>query len=691
MDANALKLLEGMGIPILFLDMKLNISGFTSAIKQVYSILPSDIGRPIDDLRSLANDEVTPDALQVLADGASINREIKTRLGQEFTRRVSAVGSTAGETQIGVMAIYLDRAVQTSGVATPSFPGSVGCGLNPSATNFLLEACHDLRQPLQAVTLIQALLRKSAENGHQIMLLDRLDRVVATLTATIGRLVETNRLEGRGIQSESSKVMVNNILNSVSRDVSIACADKATSLRIVSSSISVISNQRLLHELLRNATLHAIEGARGGRLLIGVRSRHGMAAIEIWSTGRNTTDQSPGLAVVRRLAGFLGHRISWESRGKTLSVFSVELPGAGIDEGRVGNITADPRAGTLPHGAGVVIVIEQDQDVRALLEIALTEERYEVHAVSSVTEAAVWLGNTDYVQRLVVADYHTVKESFPDSALNELGNERWSNISVILLTGDIPIGEQVGIDRLGLIQVKKPVRLSELCEIIHRLMPTPLTIVEQRNVAQGAGPTALPEVSTTICVVDDDEVVRDAIGVVFEDAGYPVRRYADGETFLASMRPDQKLCLLIDAYLPGISGLEVLERFRYLNPNGAAIMITGSSDVSMAVRAMKSGAADFIEKPAYPEELLDTVGRAILQPRRANAPSADRAVTASIMARLTRREQEIMRKVLEGQASKKIAFDLGISKRTVENHRAAIMKKTGSTSLPALARLGFGL
>jgi two-component system CheB/CheR fusion protein len=144
---------------------------------------------------------------------------------------------------------------------------------------------------------------------------------------------------------------------------------------------------------------------------------------------------------------------------------------------------------------------------------------------------------------------------------------------------------------------------------------------------------------------------------------------------------------LLDAYLPGMSGLELLQRLGKESNRLPTIMITGRSDVPMAVQAMKAGAMDFIEKPVSSGELLASIERALEQSRDATKLSAWRENAAKHIAGLTPRQREIMQLVLAGHPSKNIAADLGISQRTVENHRAAIMRKTGSKSLPALARL----
>ena len=144
---------------------------------------------------------------------------------------------------------------------------------------------------------------------------------------------------------------------------------------------------------------------------------------------------------------------------------------------------------------------------------------------------------------------------------------------------------------------------------------------------------------------------------------------------------------MIDAYLPGMTGLELLHRLRGGGDLLPAIMITGNSDVPMAVDAMKAGASDFLEKPVGTADLLTVIERALEQSRDSNKALEWREAAASHIAALTKRQRQIMDMVLAGHPSKNIAADLGISQRTVENHRALIMKKTGSKSLPALARL----
>jgi two-component system CheB/CheR fusion protein len=199
------------------------------------------------------------------------------------------------------------------------------------------------------------------------------------------------------------------------------------------------------------------------------------------------------------------------------------------------------------------------------------------------------------------------------------------------------------------------------------------------------------EASPTIFVVDDDGPVREAMRMLLESNERTVEAYPCAETFLEAWCPNRGGCLVIDAHLPGISGIELLERFAADGHSLPTLVITGFADIRTAVRAMKAGAVDFMEKPIRADELDAAIDRAIALARlRIPIATPKTAVAAERLAALTQRQRQIMDMILAGHPNKNIAADLGISRRTIENHRAAIMKKTGSKSLPALARLALG-
>jgi two-component system CheB/CheR fusion protein len=178
-----------------------------------------------------------------------------------------------------------------------------------------------------------------------------------------------------------------------------------------------------------------------------------------------------------------------------------------------------------------------------------------------------------------------------------------------------------------------------------------------------------------------------AIRYLLEAEGLAVVDYDNSEAFLKTYKPVECECLLLDARLPGMSGLELLQKLRKAGSKMPIVMITGHSDVAMAVEAMKAGAADFLVKPVARRRLVASVELAVTASRHINKREGDLRSAAKHIARLTPRQREIMALVLAGHASKNIAAEIGISQRTVESHRASIMRKLGAKSLPELGRL----
>lgn len=201
-------------------------------------------------------------------------------------------------------------------------------------------------------------------------------------------------------------------------------------------------------------------------------------------------------------------------------------------------------------------------------------------------------------------------------------------------------------------------------------------------------PTARQPVALrgVIHIVEDNSVIREFLRALFEDAGWKVLDYISAEEFIASPRPSGEACLVIDIMLPGINGLELLEIIHREHSLLPAIILTGRGDAAAAVAALKGGAADYIEKPADEMALLKSVADAVDQARDRHDKNVSRNEAKACFEKLTPREHEVMKMILDGAPNKIIAFQLGINQRTVENHRAKVMGKTGSASLPELVQ-----
>ena len=202
----------------------------------------------------------------------------------------------------------------------------------------------------------------------------------------------------------------------------------------------------------------------------------------------------------------------------------------------------------------------------------------------------------------------------------------------------------------------------------------------------------MPTREPIVHVVDDEAAIRDSLAMLLRSVGLASRTWASAPEFLAGYTAGGPACLIVDVRMPGMSGLELQEALRARGDALPVVIITGHGDVSMAVRAMKNGAADFLEKPFNDQTLLDTVHRALAASSAAAAgdaaaPAADRAAVVARLETLTPREREVMALVAEGRPNKVVATRLGLSTRTVEVHRAKVMEKLGARSLADLVRM----
>ena len=190
-----------------------------------------------------------------------------------------------------------------------------------------------------------------------------------------------------------------------------------------------------------------------------------------------------------------------------------------------------------------------------------------------------------------------------------------------------------------------------------------------------------------VYVVDDDQAVRDSLGLLLRSMGLKAQLFESGQAFLDALDPDWCGCLVLDIRMPGMSGMELHQRLREMHNNLPVIFVTGHGDVPMAVEAMHNGAFDFIQKPFRDQELLDRINQALSWDAEHRSEEDLRRQVQERFATLTPREREVMEWVVRGLANKVIAMDLELSQRTVEIHRARVMEKMHARSLADLVRM----
>ena len=190
-----------------------------------------------------------------------------------------------------------------------------------------------------------------------------------------------------------------------------------------------------------------------------------------------------------------------------------------------------------------------------------------------------------------------------------------------------------------------------------------------------------------IYVIDDDDAVRQSLEFLLRTAGHTVRGFESAKAFLEILPQLRSGCIITDVRMPDISGIDLLRRVKEHDADIPVIVITGHGDISLAVEAMKLGAVDFLEKPFDDEQLLAAVRATLSQNADAAKRNADLAQVHDRLAALSNRERQVLEGLVAGSANKTIAFDLGISPRTVEIYRANLMTKMEANSLSDLVRM----
>jgi len=706
--------LYSTNVGTMFLDAALKIRFFTPAISPLFSVIPGDIGRPLGDLRPIADDpDLIGDARRVLAEETTIDREVNAPNGAWFLRRIFPY--RAHDTHIeGVVITFSDITPAKAASRALEAAKLEAERATIAKSRFLAAASHDLRQPLQSLTLLTGLLEQAVQDARAKDLLRRFDQTLHAMSAMLDALLNINQIEAGVIKPTCTAFPLAEVFDRLRTEFTFLAQARKLSLRIVPTSAHVFSDPDLLEQMLRNLIGNAVKYTPRGKVLIGCR-RHGAdVRIEVWDTGIGIrSDQlhaifeefhqvdiaahesdgglGLGLSIVQRLGKLLGYPVDVRSVPGRGSAFTITVPGAAVGASVVlppdPAVQADLReAGSNRHG--IIMVVEDNPDVLDLLKQVLRPEGHIVHGANDAAAAIKLVSEGAIRPDILLTDYN-----LPDgiNGIDLLGRLRAllkAPLPAIILTGDISTETMARISGGNCMRLNKPVDPRSLIQAIEQLCPpaaapvapalpapTAKTLV---NAARG-GPVAY--------VVDDDATIRSAVRDVLEAHGVRVEDFDSAETFLDAYHPGGEGCLLLDAHMPGMSGLDLLATLRARQDNLPVIMITGGGDIALAVGAMRAGATNFLEKPVGRAEILACVDQAVGQSHDAQVIDAARTEAATRVATLTPRQREVLRRVLAGEPSKNIAADLDISQRTVENHRSEIMHKMKVRSIPELVKL----
>jgi FixJ family two-component response regulator/signal transduction histidine kinase len=586
-------------------------------------------------------------------------------------------------------------------------------------SRFLAAASHDLRQPLQSMSMLHGLLAAKAGDPAMLRLITRLDETIDTMSGILDALLDLNQMEVGRTQAAIAPVAMGPLLAGLQREFAEAARGAGLQWRSVASQGMVLSDARLLRQILRNLLANALKYTRRGRILLGCRRAGGMLRIEVWDTGIGIPRaQMPavfeevhqvgstararsqgiglGLAIARRLANLLGHPIGVRSREGVGSCFHIDVPLAA-------EAASQPVPSPIPpaSGHGRILVIEDDQAVAEGLRLVLQQAGHAVMLAHDGSQAIAMA--VEHPPALVVTDFNLPGAFNGVEVTLQLRQVLPAPPAAIILTGDTSARTRQEIGLLGVEHAPKPIRADDLLARVQRLLPLaappPAAAMQEPEARQAEPPEAAPLRRPAedqaeppaapvghVFIVDDDPALRRDVAEWLVANGWTAEVFASAEAFLQADDPARQGCVLVDAVMPGMDGLELLAALRPQAQRLPAIMVTGHGDVRMAVRAMAAGAMDFIEKPIRRHDLLRSICNANARITNAMGEAAVRAEVAARLARLTPRQREILDRVIAGSPSKIIAAELKLNQRTVENHRAAVMAKLNARSLPELIR-----
>ena len=591
---------------------------------------------------------------------------------------------------------------------------------NARKSRFIAAASHDLRQPLQTMALLGGVLAKTVKDEASRNAVEQLRETCEAMGEIINSLLDLDRLDSGRMEPDITAFPVEQVLKRLRSQFAYAAMERRLELRAVSSSAIAWSDPHRLERLIGNLLSNAIKYTEpGGRVLIGCRWRGSNLRIEVWDTGIGmpedqldgvfeeyrrldpTGSREPvsgvglGLTIVKRLSELLQHRIEVRSTPGRGSMFSVEVPLArtiksGREQRKIGS--GDTSSNSKPQIS--VLLVEDEAGPRESLRLLLELNGYAVHAVATANEA---LDHDSYAfaPRLVIADNQLGVDMTGLQLIQRLrGMTKW-DFPAIVMTGDSSSETREAVESAGCRYETKPVNANHLLSVIGGLVGdgagTPASDASLAIPVPATMPEARPSSGHTIFVVDDDHEIRMSIHSLLTASGHHVDVFATAESFLEAHTGEARRgCLVLDIGLPGMSGLQMLEQLKAEGVNLPVVVVTGRHDVSLAVKAMRAGAVDFLEKPLAPDRLLDAVERA-LKDSTPNSTAPERSGIVEMpenpFACLTPREHEVLGLVADGKLNKQIAFQLGLSQRTVENYRARAMQKIGIRSLAELVRL----
>jgi len=490
--------LHSTNIGTLFLDLELKIRLFTPAVSALFRIIPGDIGRPLSDLRSIAMDESLLSEAHDVATGApSTEREVAAPAGIWFLRRIFPYLTHDGHIE-GVVITFADitqRKLIEGALAATQLEAERA---NLAKSRFLAAASHDLRQPLQSLTLLKELLVLAVEGERPQKLLVRFEQTLRTISGMLNALLDINQIEAGVVQPKLVTFPLTELFDRIRDEFSYVAQARGLTLRVVRTTALVETDPRLLEQIIRNFIGNAIKYTEHGKILLGARHVGPCLRIEVGDTGigiakdqlqaifeefhqignearERSRGLGLGLSIVHRLGNLLGHDIHVDSVPGKGSLFGVLVP--------IGHAMADTPATPLPLAEpatnrhanhGKVMVVDDDPDILDLLELLLTSRGYLVITAADATAALALVAGGTINPDMLLTDYNLPGGISGLELAGKLRALLNADLPAIILTGDISTDTMARIAVDDCIQLNKPVDPLALLQAIEHLSSVPL-------------------------------------------------------------------------------------------------------------------------------------------------------------------------------------------------------------------------
>lgn len=478
-------------VATLFLDTKLNIRFFTPATTALFNLIRGDIGRPLSDLKSLSADQaLSSDAHAVLKNCEAIDREIETTPGLWFVRRILPYLADDGKVE-GVVITFTDISERKQIKRALEEAMQEAERANAAKSRFLAAASHDLRQPLQTLSLLQGLLAKTVQSPKQQQLVQRVDDTLGAMAGMLNTLLDINQIEAGTVRGEISIFPVGDLLERLRDEFTYHAEAKRLSLRLVPCSLSVASDPRLLEQILRNLISNAIKYTENGKILIGCRRRGGQFSIEVWDSGlgidstqidsifeeyrqvdnvarERVRGLGLGLSIVKRLGDLLGHTVCVRSVLGKGSVFAIHVKSVPHQPNQKTFKPEKSQPAKLVKGR--ILIIEDDPEVRDLLELLVRDEGHHVQYAHDGVAALALVERAKLKPDLILSDYNLPGGMNGVQATQRLRELIKLPVPVIILTGDISTTALRDIAGHACEQLNKPVKPKTLVQTIRRLL-----------------------------------------------------------------------------------------------------------------------------------------------------------------------------------------------------------------------------